>query len=159
MSTTYAQFKVGTLSYSGSIDFENFYNYLHGWLSNKHYKITEHSFKEDQRKQEVSFNWVASKGITDEITFEIKAKFHITGIKPHAGKWIANIKAVVNADVEFESYNPSNDNIPMTMMKRFIGKYIHIGAYDDWRGLLHKEAGEFYNEIGVVLELHKRAIK
>jgi len=47
----------------------------------------------------------------------------------------------------------------MTMMKRFIGKYIHIGAYDDWRGLLHKEAGEFYNEIGVVLELHKRAIK
>ena len=158
MSTTYAQFKVGTLTYSGPIDFENFYNNLHGWLTNKRYKITEHSFKEDQRKQEVSFNWVASKGITDEITFEIKIKFNITNIRPHAGRWIANIKAVVNADVEFESYSPLNNDIIMSFIRRAIGKYIHIGAYDDWRGLLHKEAGEFYNEIAAVLELHKRAI-
>jgi hypothetical protein len=102
------------VEHSGLFDFAGFYKFIHSWLTDENYDVTEDEYKEtvSGNSRNIGIKWSATKGISDYFRHEVKLEFKISDLtdveveiegkkkKMNKGKIALEIKGTLVRDPE-----------------------------------------------------------
>lgn len=156
------------IAHTGLFDFKALYSYMHSWLIEEGFGVTEEKYSEKVasggNSRDISFLWKASKRITDyfKIDMEIEAAINeLTDVeveidgkkkKMNKGKVGLDIKGVLTRDPD----SKWDTSAFYSFIRDVYNKYVIPGKIDTVQNILRKKVKTLKEEIKSVLELTGR---
>ena len=149
--------------HSGIFDFKSFYSYANDWLVEEEFGVVERKYSEkvSGNSRNISFEWRASKKLSDYFKIEIKIEFEIENLtdveveidgerkKTNKGKIKGKIKGSLVKDPDSKW-----DTAPFYRFIRDVyNKYIIPGKIDTFENLIRNNVKSFKEELKSFLEL------
>jgi len=151
------------LEHAGTFDFSAFYGYIHSWLKEAGYNITEDKYAETVagNARDILVEWTAVKDISDY--FKIEHKIKVTGSK------VTNVK--VEIDGEKKEMNKGKIEVEITgnlikdpenkweaspfvrFMRDFYNKYIIPGRVSGMKDKISTDVTALKEDLKAYLEL------
>jgi hypothetical protein len=154
------------MSHSGVFSFGSFYGFMHGWLKEEGYGVTEEKYGEkiggDTR--DVSAEWKATKDLTEYFRIELKMKIEVKGLADVEVEIDGDKKQMQKGGVELDIQgflirDPSSewDKKPgLRFLRDVYNKYIIPKRVDDMKDMTTKLVQDMKEEIKAFLELSGR---
>ena len=152
------------LDHSGIFDFSELYGFMHHWLDDSMYGVNEDKYGEkvSGASRDISFEWKATKEITDYFKIENSIKVDVLGLteveveidgkrkKMNKGKLSIEIKGVLVKDPG----NYWDETKPiLKFLREIYDKYIIPARIDAMEDRVESDVRAFKDEIKAFLEL------
>jgi hypothetical protein len=151
------------LEHSGVWSFSGFYSFAHSWLKDESYGVVEEKYSEKVvgGAREISFDWKASKDLSDYFKIELGIKFDIKDLveveieidgkkkKSNKGKVSIEIKGLIVKDPN-SSWESSNTQ---RFFRDVYNRFIIPGRVDKFAGIAFSDVQKFKEELKAYLEL------
>ena len=154
------------ISHSGVFSFGSFYGFMHGWLKEEGYGVTEEKYGEkiggDSR--DISADWKATKDLTEYFRIELKINMKVNGLSDVEVEIDGTKKQMQKGEVEvdlggFLIRDPDSawDGNPFLRFLRDVyNKYIISARIEDMEGKVDTVIKDLKEELKAFLELSGR---
>lgn len=154
------------MSHSGVFSFGTFYGFMHGWLKEEGYGVTEEKYGEkiggDSR--DISAEWKATKDLTEYFRIELKIKMEVKGLTDVEVEIDGQKKQMQRGSVELDMQgflirDPSSewDKKPgLRFLRDVYNKYIIPKRFEDMKEMTDKVIKDLKEELKAFLELSGR---
>ena len=152
------------LDHSGIFNFAEFYTFAHTWLKDNLYGVNEERYSEkvSGAARDISFEWKASKKVSDYFKIEHTIRFEITGLseveveidgkkkRTNKGKIAMEIKGVLIKDPK----NTWDETKPFfKFLRESYDKYIIPSRIEAMENKIETDVRAFKDEVKAYLEL------
>ena len=155
-----------TVKHTGFWKYSQVYDMLYDWFKEHGYKVFEDSYNEkiQSNGKEVVAKWRATKKVTDYFKFEIKADWHILGMKDVETEVEGKKVKTNSGEVEIafngtliKYYEKRWDDKPMWKFLRGVyEKYVIRETVDEYEDDLEDDTREIISELKAFLKLEIR---
>ncbi|HLF53741.1 MAG TPA: hypothetical protein VI544_01040 [Candidatus Nanoarchaeia archaeon] len=152
------------LDHSGLFNFSELYSYMHSWFKNNLYGVNEEKYSEkvSGASRDISFEWKATKKISDYFRIEDMIKVDVVGLteveveidgkkkRMNKGKIAMEIKGILLKDPK----NTWDETVPVyKFLREAYDKYIIPQRINSVVERVEVEARAFKDEVKAYLEL------
>ncbi len=152
------------LDHSGIFNFSELYTFMHSWLKDNLYGVNEEKYSEkvSGAARDISFEWKATRDISDYFRIEHTIRFEITGLteveveidgkkkKMNKGKIAMEIKGVLIKD---RKNTWEETSAVYKFLREVYDKYIIPTRIDAMENKVEGDARSFKDEVKAYLEL------